>query len=532
MSTSSSTAAPFARTSPYQNLLLILEHHEGLQNLTQNMRNSLCHEIWKIAGRPHVKNFGEQHLFDSQPRLQQAVGRVAMNLLSSLDVEQKKIVTLDGILSSANRQSMDHQLDVLRIKHLLNNMHQLLHDYTPEIQSILDKWKSQESSSENKEVAVERIIQFLKTPDQTHLDLSGCHLINLPPILDLIPFQTRLKSMNLSENLLSSLPQEIFLLSHLKELDVSKNQLQSLPDQLSLLHKLKCLNASSNQLTAFPMPITELTELKILDLSNNAIAVLPEELSLLTNLAELYVNKNEIASLPQQLADLRRLKFLNLCDNQLSVLPDEIFELRNLRGLDLSHNSLRSLSLRIGQLVELKQLGLARNQLSSLPQEFTRLFKLEELNLCHNQFSTFPEQILPLFNLKILNLSENQIKQITDQLSQLINLEQLNLSNNHIEIVPNEIGYLLNLQYLHLSGNRLTSLPEATKHLQPMLEFSLSDNPDLRDIPSVLFQLTQLCRVHIERTGIPSFELEKLQKRMSSQYYSGPVFVISPSMDT
>ena len=77
--------------------------------------------------------------------------------------------------------------------------------------------------------------------------------------------------MDLSNNLLTWLPENFPTMTHLIHLDLSKNQLSDLPEYFGQLKNLRHLDLYSNQLTKLPPSFSQLKSLKWLDLKNNPL---------------------------------------------------------------------------------------------------------------------------------------------------------------------------------------------------------------------------------------------------------------------
>jgi len=128
-----------------------------------------------------------------------------------------------------------------------------------------------------------------------------------------------LSKLNLSRNLLSSLPAHICLLP-LTELNVSNNKLEALPTEIGKLVKLVDLDISSNSIAVLPEVMGELVSLKDLNARNNFITHVPTELSKLP-LVRLDLSYNRIAMIPTDYRNLHSLQYLDIENNPLITPP-------------------------------------------------------------------------------------------------------------------------------------------------------------------------------------------------------------------
>ncbi|XP_072158744.1 uncharacterized protein [Bemisia tabaci] len=129
---------------------------------------------------------------------------------------------------------------------------------------------------------------------------------------------TNLVSLSVSNASLSTLSEDIGLLSSLKILDVSGNHLNWLPNNLSKLFNLETLNASHNHLKTFPP-----------DFSN------------LSNLRSLLVSENRLDSVPVDFDKLVLLEYADFYSNLIEEFPREAIESlvkHRLLGLDFAWN--------------------------------------------------------------------------------------------------------------------------------------------------------------------------------------------------
>lgn len=73
-------------------------------------------------------------------------------------------------------------------------------------------------------------------------------------------------------------------------MDLSNNQLTTLPNEIEFLKRLQELYLRNNQLTALPKGIGYLKKLQKLDLSRNQLTTLPKEIETLKKLEELFLD--------------------------------------------------------------------------------------------------------------------------------------------------------------------------------------------------------------------------------------------------
>ena len=116
-------------------------------------------------------------------------------------------------------------------------------------------------------------------------------LVNLPDSLTKL---TNLETLSVVRNKLTSLPTDIGKLQKLYEIDVTQNSLIDLSDRLpggdqrnmSILHltNLETLNIANNLLTSLPFDIGKLIKLRELKFSHNRLTSLPKSLTQLTDL--------------------------------------------------------------------------------------------------------------------------------------------------------------------------------------------------------------------------------------------------------
>ncbi|PAA56011.1 hypothetical protein BOX15_Mlig000516g2, partial [Macrostomum lignano] len=172
--------------------------------------------------------------------------------------------------------------------------------------------------------AIHRLNNNLRT-----LDLSNNRLTSVSTSID---GMVQLKQLTLSSNRLTGLPDQVCSLSRLTILSLERNFLQSLPVGFSQLKSLKTLQLSGNKFKDFPASVLDLPALELLDLSTNSITQLPGNMSNL-KAVELNLNQNQLKLLSDSLADCPRLRILRLQEN---CLPIDQFTPKLLRDSQIS----------------------------------------------------------------------------------------------------------------------------------------------------------------------------------------------------
>ena len=107
---------------------------------------------------------------------------------------------------------------------------------------------------------------------------------------------SNLISINLSSYQLTSLGNfGVLDYAELKDLDLSKNMLTTIPESITLLQNLQNLNLSENQLVDLPVHMENLCSLKVLNLKNNPnFSHLPSTLASLKKLQKIFISSTNI----------------------------------------------------------------------------------------------------------------------------------------------------------------------------------------------------------------------------------------------
>ncbi|XP_064621254.1 leucine-rich repeat protein 1-like [Lineus longissimus] len=129
-------------------------------------------------------------------------------------------------------------------------------------------------------------------------------------------------------------------LKSLRILDLSCNVIESLPSDLGKLATLNELRLCDNKISDFPVSLMQgslQTSLHVLDLRQNKIKGLNPMFSNLCNLVNLKLDQNELVCLPPTIGKLRSLKYLTASKNKLKLLPADFAKL-SLENVDLFGN--------------------------------------------------------------------------------------------------------------------------------------------------------------------------------------------------
>lgn len=181
-----------------------------------------------------------------------------------------------------------------------------------------------------------------------------------------------IKRLTLSENL-TFFPEEIFDLAETLEiLDLSNNLLSSLPDDIHRLTNLKIAFFSNNRFTSVPS-FKGCQHLYMAGFKNNQIEQFDEDI-LPETISWLILTDNRLKSLPRSIGKLTKLQKFPLAGNRLETLPDEMAMCRNLELLRLSANNLQIIPEWLWTLPKLSWLAFSGNPCSPKSQ-----FELQEI---------------------------------------------------------------------------------------------------------------------------------------------------------
>ncbi|WP_233834099.1 leucine-rich repeat-containing protein kinase family protein [Paraburkholderia sp. ZP32-5] len=160
---------------------------------------------------------------------------------------------------------------------------------------------------------------------------------------------------------LKELPREVFgLADTLEVLDLSNNALSTLPDDLPRLRKLRILFASNNPFTELPEVLGDCAQLSMIGFKANRIREVPAA-ALPPSLRWLILTDNEVERMPAELGRCTQLQKLMLAGNRLAALPEELAACTRLELLRLAANRFDALPRWLLRLPRLTWLAYAGN---------------------------------------------------------------------------------------------------------------------------------------------------------------------------
>jgi len=161
---------------------------------------------------------------------------------------------------------------------------------------------------------------------------------------------------------------------------------------LTLADSLEILDLSNNQLSTLPDDLVQLQKLKIIFASHNRFEKLPEVLGKCESLEMVGFKSNQIHEVPD-CALPKKLRWLILTDNQIKKLPESLGERPRLQKLALAGNRLTKLPSTMHKLVNLELLRLSANQLDECPEQLLSLPKLAWFAFAGNPFCQTDVQV-------------------------------------------------------------------------------------------------------------------------------------------
>uniref|UniRef100_A0A095A4G6 Leucine-rich repeat and death domain-containing protein 1 n=1 Tax=Schistosoma haematobium TaxID=6185 RepID=A0A095A4G6_SCHHA len=339
----------------------------------------------------------------------------------------------------------------------------------------------------------------------TLLNVSKNCLVDITAICEL----SHLQSLDVTENKLTELPRSLWKLGRLKTFSCSFNEIICLPEEIGCLEVLTALRITNNKLSTLPRSFSNLTGLLLLQLDGNVFDHIPLQIFGCISLLELSLSHNIIeGSIPAKICSLVNLRTLNLAYNRVIDFPVELEKLESLEYLDISGNPVESSTISFGKLIQIQQLSASKCGLSFVPDDLT-----------FNIISTLPLSICELNNLVVLELQFNKLSSLPEDFERLSNtLRQLDLGHNEFEVIPMSLFCRRSrLSYLCLDANPISEVPNEINNLKELTHLSISDCRRLKSLPEGLGSCTNLCTLEVSKNKLSS--LPKTLSKLESLKY-------------
>uniref|UniRef100_A0A3B3ZY68 TIR domain-containing protein n=1 Tax=Periophthalmus magnuspinnatus TaxID=409849 RepID=A0A3B3ZY68_9GOBI len=316
------------------------------------------------------------------------------------------------------------------------------------------------------------------------------------------------------------------LCTNVIEIDLSRCVIKRIANNsFTSLSKLKTLTLHRNKLTTVPYAIRNIWSLQKLDLSNNSIETLGcHDFANLTRLTHLSLKMNKITTL--QKCVFQNLPWLQTLNLQMNLIADinKAFHtsLPKLKTLRLFKNSLKTIKKdEFNGLPSLVNLSLAQNQISTLEKGcFSGLTNLSNLQLDENEIKSNTldkDCFIDLVNLRILNIGKNLIRYSPDSpmknppflyLSSLENLDYRSQRFRERAPLPsNFLQGLTNLTKLDFGNIFTVDLPNYIFSHTPKLDSLDISSNDLMDVsPDLFTPIPNLTKLRLSSTNLRSLD--------------------------
>lgn len=213
----------------------------------------------------------------------------------------------------------------------------------------------------------------------TELKLGGGGLVYTASVVPVRPFMFSAEG---GYNNISTLGPEMAKFVNLKSIDLSFNSITSLPDEFYSLSKLESLSlafAERFDLALEALKLAQLRNLKSLDLLGTRFTIFPKELASLDSLEVLSVGNSKVVvdeAFVERIGELSSLKELYLIDVGMSTLPSNLYLLKRLEILTVTLSPLKHVRAAISGLQKMNHLSTIR--FSAVPLDLTQISELNE----------------------------------------------------------------------------------------------------------------------------------------------------------
>ncbi|BDC34158.1 hypothetical protein Noda2021_01160 [Candidatus Dependentiae bacterium Noda2021] len=263
---------------------------------------------------------------------------------------------------------------------------------------------------------------------------------------------TSLLKLNINNNFLDSIG-DLRALTQLSILNLSSNtitSLCSLTNHLLIPTNLEELNISYNLMNTLPSSINTLTTLQVLDARCNSLTELPLRFHYLKHLHKLFLSNNKLKTIPLVLIsalafnDVNNHKYLDLSHNEIEEFEEPVINTNTNRRHVTPSPAKAPLSL-----------NLSHNKITKLPNTLTRFNSVVELDLSHNKIQLLPQNLGAMKRLHTLMLSANPLNELPVEIGKCTALENLTVNLTPLRDLPDSIVFLTALTNLQLLDNSM-----------------------------------------------------------------------------
>lgn len=362
------------------------------------------------------------------------------------------------------------------------------------------------------------------------LSLNDAGLAQLPD--DLFDRLPEIRTLSMSSNKFTRLPEQIRKLKKLEYLVMYDNELDSIPDWIGELELLDNLIVPRNRIRYLSPAIGNLKRLNYLSMGGNELPFIPDEIGLLSALEYLDLGSNKLTAVPFSIVQLQKLLTLVLSSNPLKILPEQMDALHSLQNLQLSKTMLLRLPAAAGRLYRLKELYMDHNPqldlsgLSALPDS------LGTLHISKTKPGEFPFCIRNCGLLEYLEAEDNQYKELPEWLMELKKLKWILLDDNKLSALPDWVCALRKLKIFRITNNPVDTILPCFFSL-PDLEGLSFYGTAIRHIPGSIQKAKKLKWFNVVNTKLTyeeCYQVKKVLPATTEFMYDSPFFLNDESV--
>ena len=340
--------------------------------------------------------------------------------------------------------------------------------------------------------------------------------------------------LDMSNNRLSYIDDNFcWNLTNLKTLDLSGNLIKSIPPSIRYMRYLRELNLSKNEILNIPYELTYLKHLKILDVSWNKIQLIkPNIFNELYSLEELYCNNNLLTNINNinnytVFDSIISLKILDISNNQFQDFI-EFHQIPDLEKINISYNKLKNV-FGLNLCENLYEINCSNNLFKELPYEFLSIKNLSKLNIKFNLLNNIPTLICLMDNLTELNIEGNPMKEAPNlkysTTFQIKKYLRFKLSEKDIYFSPEDLkqNYYRKINYTNNNNIFIDKYPyihsSIFKYIKNNTELVIR-NADLREIPF------DMIKYYIPENFLTSIDLSGNLIEKGLEYFRNIIFLL------